>query len=379
MLPVTSTETPAGAPDYHWTPANQRAFLEHLAISGVAAHAAKAVSMSANSAYRLRIRSDGLAFNIGWEAALMVARGRLIDTLMERAIEGYDETATRSEDGREITRFKYDSRLAMAMVHRFDKRIDGPGEALPASLLAFARIAAQDFEAYLDLVEKGAAAAQLSLFLAARSDLAALLTGNNLPQISADFEEEDECEVAPVRAAQDAARTPEEEAAEMEVWFCEDNGTWRTNFPPPDGFFGDEQGEFGNDDYERELSDEEEEVRLARAEEDIAPLRAAGEAARRAWFGLPEPPAELTQRRRDAEEEGAELLASHEAGPMDDLTMAAMTARDLTDAAAESAEEEGATSLRPPPEDPTIRVIHCEPPFNYPAHGMIPPWAERIY
>ena len=36
-------------------------------------------------------------------------------------------------------------------------------------------------------------------------------------------------------------------------------------------------------------------------------------------------------------------------------------------------------SLRPPPEDPTIRVIHCEPPVNYAAHGMIPPWAQRIY
>jgi hypothetical protein len=201
MFPVfPAAITPNPAPDYHWSPAHQRAFLETLAITGNASHAAQAVSMSKHSAYRLRFRRDGLAFRIGWEAAIMVARGRLIDDLMQRALEGYEETATRSEDGREITRFKYDTRLAMAMVHRFDKRIDGhidgrgdgQARAPSASELTFARIASQDFEAYLDLIEAGGAAAQLSLFLAARSDLASVLSGSNLAQISADIAEEED-------------------------------------------------------------------------------------------------------------------------------------------------------------------------------------------
>lgn len=409
MLPLSPAEIdPTGTPDYHWTPANQRVFLEHLAVTGIASHAAQAVSMSKNSAYRLRFRRDGLAFSIGWEAALMVARGRLIDGLMERAMEGYAETATRSEDGREITRFKQDTRLAMAMVHRFDKRIDGPCEALPASALAFARIVAQDFEAFLDLIENGGGAAQMSLFLAARSDLASLLSGSHLAQISADFEEEDddEQEVAPEPAPEEPDLTPEEEAAAMNIWFCDYSGTWRTNFPPPEDFVGDYEGEFGEHGYERELCDEEEEVRQARFEAGIAPLREAGEAARRAWFGLPEVEEGFTQRRGDVEEEKVEQLTNaqlttlchpRESGdPWSDFALEndhcdVLKAQDMDSRVrgndnegldadlSESQDDAPPLPQRPPADDPTIRVIHCKPQINYAAHGMIPPWAERIY
>lgn len=398
MLPFSPADLdPTGTRNYHWTPANQRAFLEHLAITGLASHAAQVVAMSKNSAYRLRLRGDGLAFSIGWEAALMVARGRLVDELMERAIEGYEETATRSEDGREIKRVKYDSRLAMNMLSRFDKRIDrdmdGRSEALPASLLAFARIAAQDFEAFLDLIEAGGAAAQLSLFLAARADLASVLHGSHLPQISGNLEEEDEDKIAPEPAQEEPDLTPQEEAAAMNIWYCDYSGTWRTNFPPPEDFIGDFEGQFGERGYERELCDEEEEMRQARLDAEIAPLRAAGEAARRAWFGLPEVSEDFTQRRGDAEEDDAILPTSGEPEPMDDLTMSAMTEDEVTDtvsadlrasarnrsddAETGTVEDELATPLRPPPDDPTIRVIHCKPQINYAAHGMIPPHIAR--
>jgi hypothetical protein len=131
MFPIfPAAITPNPAPDYHWSPANQRAFLETLAITGNASHAAQAVSMSKHSAYRLRFRRDG--------------------------------------------------------------RADGQARAPSASELTFARIASQDFEAYLDLIEAGGAATQLSLFLAARSDLASVLSGSNLAQISADIAEEED-------------------------------------------------------------------------------------------------------------------------------------------------------------------------------------------
>ena len=400
--------TPNQTPNYHWSPANQRAYLEELAITGVAKQAAHVVSMSKHSAYRLRYRRDGLAFRIGWEAALMIARGRLIDDLMERALEGYEETATRSEDGREITRFKFDTRSAMAMVHRFDKRIDGPFEALPASELAFARIASQDFEAYLDLIETGGAAAQLSLFLAARSDLAATLSGSHLPQIRGGAEEDHEAVPSSEMASVESELTPEEGAAEMSVWFCDHAEGWRTDFPPPPGFYGDEDGEFGKNGYERDLSEEEAEVCEAREEAEIVPLREAGEAARLAWFGLPEKLEDFTQRRGDAEGNGekqnetSKLCYPREnGGPWSDVALENETG-DLPEAQAmdprfhedDTVEEKSLAdaetktdiehksaeiTVRPPLRDPTIRVNHCKPQINYAARGQIPPWAERIY
>ena len=39
------------------------------------------------------------------------------------------------------------------------------------------------------------------------------------------------------------------------VWI--ENHTWRTNFPPPGDFLGDEDGEYGDDDYHRQCTPEE--------------------------------------------------------------------------------------------------------------------------
>ena len=73
----------------------------------------------------------------------------------------------------------------------------------------------------------------------------------------------------------------------MTVWPDGETGEWRTDFPPPEGFTGIEEGVFGDPDYERTL-DIEEEVLIEEAHaEAVAPLRIAGEAARRAFFGLP--------------------------------------------------------------------------------------------
>lgn len=46
MLPLVPADlTPARATDCHWSPANQRAFLEHLATVGSVTRAAKHVGM----------------------------------------------------------------------------------------------------------------------------------------------------------------------------------------------------------------------------------------------------------------------------------------------------------------------------------------------
>ena len=58
-----------------WTPARQRRFLETLAATGVIMLACESVRITARSAYNLRIRHDGAAFRLGWDAAILIARG----------------------------------------------------------------------------------------------------------------------------------------------------------------------------------------------------------------------------------------------------------------------------------------------------------------
>lgn len=84
---------------------------------------------------------------------------------------------------------------------------------------------------------------------------------------------------------------PEEEDdfAGCSVW--EEEAGWMTDFPPPAGFDGYEEGEPGGDYYKRELAAEErplieEEEALDREEEQA--LLAEMEAARRRFFGLDE-------------------------------------------------------------------------------------------
>ena len=56
---VAESTAPAS---YHWTPALQRAFLDHLAVTGSVQIAASRVSMSPGAAYQLRHRARGVAF-----------------------------------------------------------------------------------------------------------------------------------------------------------------------------------------------------------------------------------------------------------------------------------------------------------------------------
>jgi hypothetical protein len=70
----------------------------------------------------------------------------------------------------------------------------------------------------------------------------------------------------------------------MEVTYCDDTGIWRTNFPPPADFDGDADYVFGDSYYERDLSSAEMAALQSNLAALNAPLLAAGEAARKAWF-----------------------------------------------------------------------------------------------
>ena len=288
-----SIPNPADIPaqNYRWTPALQRIFLDHLAVTGSVRIAATWVSMSPSAAYQLRRRPEGAAFSLGWAAALLIARDRLADELLDRALYGVEETTERLAEPDThrgfIKRRRHIPSLGLAMLARLDRAVDVRTKAGEAML---AQIIAGDWAGFLSLFEidgenpeaEGHNAA-LALWLAGRDNRANPLAGlwkdtpiaREVAQFSAGLDEEPEAEP-----------TPEEEAAAMTIWHDEERNEMRTNFPPPEDYVGIEEGEFGDGNYERTLDLTEEEVWEAACAEAVAPLRKAGEAARCAFFGL---------------------------------------------------------------------------------------------
>ncbi|MDT7527557.1 helix-turn-helix domain-containing protein [Sphingopyxis sp. SE2] len=77
-----SPHDPAHIPapgSYHWTPRLQREFLEAFATNGSVKISAAKVGMSPSAVYQLKQRPEGAAFRLGCAAALLIARGRLVD------------------------------------------------------------------------------------------------------------------------------------------------------------------------------------------------------------------------------------------------------------------------------------------------------------
>ncbi|MGV3730989.1 MAG: hypothetical protein ACO1NN_09560 [Sphingopyxis sp.] len=296
---------PAATPapvSYHWTPRLQRDFLEAFATNGSVKISAAKVGMSPSAVYQLKQRPHGAAFRLGCAAAVLIARSRLVDELLDRAIWGHDETSTvmREEDRSFVKRRRIDSRLGLAMLARLDRMVEVRARAGEEML---AQVIAGDWPGFLSLFDAAAAArdgakdadeapadapdglgAALALWLAARDNRA-----NPLASLWRDSGIANEVAQFSVDSESDAEPTPEEEAAAMTVWADDETGELRTNFPPPDDFTGIEEGAFGDEDYERTLDPDEEEAWQAVRQADVAPLRKAGEIARRAFFGLPQP------------------------------------------------------------------------------------------
>ena len=281
---------------YHWTPKLQREFLEAFATNGSVKISAAKVGMSPSAVYQLKQRPEGAAFKFGCAAALLIARGRLVDELLDRAIWGHDETTElMREEGRSFAkRRRIDSRLGLAMLARLDQMVETRARAGEDM---FAQVIAGDWPGFLSLFDidpensdAGGHGAALALWLAARDNranpLATLWRGTAIANEVALFSADSDVE--PERADEEEP-TPEEQAARMTIWHDEETGELRTNFPPPEGFVGIEEGVFGDEDYERTLDAAEEEAWESAHAEAIEPLRRAGEAARRAFFALPDP------------------------------------------------------------------------------------------
>lgn len=73
-----------------WTPARQQGFIEALADTGSVKTAARAMTMTPESAYALRRQPGADSFRKAWEAALALGVQRLEDAAMERALNGVE-------------------------------------------------------------------------------------------------------------------------------------------------------------------------------------------------------------------------------------------------------------------------------------------------
>ena len=328
-----------GVPDHTrydgWTAEKQKRFLTALSLGHPINRACAIVDMSRQSAYALRNAARGAAFRLAWDAALLRSRDVLADELMERALNGVRTTVT-DDDGRTITRHRHDNTLAYRMLTRLDRRADAACTDANATAV---RLAAADFEQLLDLVARDAAPARAGLFLAARlgacgteateddlapirtlaradrwlrthTDLAEPLDTSDLdPANRAHWTAEQWVraeaiglvQLAPPEPAPEAdpeagmdeisrelcqLRQLEAEKRAQRVWWCDYAEAWRTNFPPPADYDGEEEGDPDDEDYERELTGEEAEALQALRSREMAPFITAGLAERDAWLAV---------------------------------------------------------------------------------------------
>ena len=132
-----------------WTPERIATFLNTLAETACVSDAARAAGMSLQGAYKFRDSAKGRPFRLAWRAAHLLGRRRLEDDMMSRAVNGSVEIIRR--DGQVWgERHRFDSRLGMAMLTRLDNIAAADDE-----LNAPARVVAEEFEQFVEIVSKG--------------------------------------------------------------------------------------------------------------------------------------------------------------------------------------------------------------------------------
>jgi hypothetical protein len=126
-----------------WSAGRQVAFLSHLADNGVVADAARCVGKALSGGYELRRQARGYAFDLGWEAALIIARRVVADNVMTAAIKGEQSRWVR-EDG--VTTFtRQNTKLSLTLLDRIN----------PATALSEVLAVATRFDCFLQMIEDG--------------------------------------------------------------------------------------------------------------------------------------------------------------------------------------------------------------------------------
>lgn len=99
--------------------ATQRRFIAALAATGSVRQAARAVGFAVASLYPLRHHAQGGSFAEAWDRAVSLGARRVLDTLMDHAINGIPETVI-LPDGTRLERRRYSSRTMQWIVaHHF--------------------------------------------------------------------------------------------------------------------------------------------------------------------------------------------------------------------------------------------------------------------
>ncbi len=251
LVPSSSLDTVESETRHYrhdgWTPAARASFLDMLAKSGVVTDACREVQRSSQAAYALRNR-DRL-FAAGWDAALSMARTRLADELFHRAVNGNVDQIWK--DGAVVAeRHRHDNRLSIAVLNRLDSRCDRDErngaptlrlvERWDSYLAALAEDRIADVEALLAPPELAAPAPSVASFGQGNDSMLI----HQLHQLRAGRALDEEGDIG-----------DSESEDEDRVWI--EYHSWRTNFPPPDDFIGDENGDYGEEDYNRQCTPEE--------------------------------------------------------------------------------------------------------------------------
>lgn len=338
------------------TVAAEQHFLRVLAETGVVADACRATGISRQAVYNRRNSAAGRAFALAWEAALLLSRRAIADDVMSRVRHGVIERVYRNGelvaerhkyDNRltmaALTRLDRiaeghgaNAPAVNAIADEFDQFVGNLPHGLEeAEDFIAARCPNPETQAdrpafgYAQAGEK-ALLGRLARYEAHGAGLPAEIDVEDLDPATMDSWTDEQFRRAEAAAyfswlaAEDwpaAARDPSADgtdgmckvrqlyllyhpprpaASAIEpvddfagclVWEDEDRG-WVTNFPPPPGFDGFEEGDRDDEDYRRALAPGERAVIEAdiAAEEAAQPdLRAEREAARRRYFELGSP------------------------------------------------------------------------------------------
>ena len=160
-----------------WSVERQLGFCEALAQCGYVEKAAALVGMTRQGAYAFRHSRAGRAFALAWDAALLLARQRLIDDAYELAFEGSVERTYRNGKLFQEKR-RRDPKMLLATIERL-----GAKAALGSAPV---QAVAQEFGAFLDAMEAEAAGQQGATgeFMECRADWGGILNRNVLKDSS---------------------------------------------------------------------------------------------------------------------------------------------------------------------------------------------------
>jgi hypothetical protein len=268
------------------------------------AEACEVARMGISGAYAARRRNP--VFAAAWDAALSIARERLADTLLARAIEGNVEQIWR--DGVVVgERHVIDNRLGLAILRRLDRlaemgmAVSTIGQRVPVTYEPRPTPAcnpqAIDWSFAIDALRCGDDEGVASALALAKSPAPGASQGNEVEEVEGPPNPS---------SADDGTYTVD---LSDRCWKDGIDDVWMTDFPSPAGFTGYESRlyeDIANEEpYQRACTPEEAAVLDASEAADRAAERAEDEALRDQWFALLR--GEISGEDRDSPD-GARLL-----------------------------------------------------------------------